>query len=86
MPTTVRAEDRVKRWLATGFVGVLDRTFGRGDDFNAIWNIARARDRAWTTAQTLQTIQGVPFLKQQFLLGLGRMVGFAGRGLVIPTA
>ena len=84
--TLQATEDRVKHWFDTGFVGDVDRAFGHVDDAIAMWDVARARDQAWTTAETLQEIAGVPILKKEFLDGLGHMVGFAGRGLVIADA
>ena len=46
---------------------------------------ARARDNAWMTAQTIQALQDRPFLLKQFMAGLARNVGFAGRGLLVRT-
>jgi hypothetical protein len=82
----VATEQRVKHWFATGFVAVIDRVFGRLDDVLAMWNVERARDQAWTTAETLVRLADTPELRSQYLGALEDMVGFAGRGLLIPTA
>lgn len=78
------AEKDVKRWFATGFVGVLDHAFGRVDDVIAIWSVESARDHAWIAGETLVALQDFPSLREEYLLALGRMVGFAGRGLLLP--
>ena len=83
--TLERVEDEVKERLATGLVAVADEALGRVDDVVAMWSVARARDAAWTHAQTLSTLKAVPVVADRFLLALGRMVGLAGRGLLIPT-
>ena len=82
----VATEQRVKHWFATGFVAVVDRVFGRLDDVLAMWSVERARDQAWTTAETLVELAGAPSLRSEYLAALERLVGFAGRGLLIPTA
>jgi hypothetical protein len=81
-----RVQDEIKERFTTGVVKDIDRTFGRVDDMVANWSVGRARDNAWTQAQTLAALEGVPFLRKQFLLALGRNVGFAGRALLVPTA
>jgi len=84
--TLIATEARVKHWFATGFVAVVDRVFGRLDDVLAMWSVERARDQAWTAAETLAELAGAPLLRSQYLAKLEEMVGFAGRGLLIPTA
>ncbi|MBA2419822.1 MAG: hypothetical protein H0V57_01685 [Thermoleophilaceae bacterium] len=76
-------EEEVKQWFATGFVGKLDHTFGRVDDVIAMWSVARARDQSWTNAEILSAL-GDGFLRDQFLLAHGRLVGAYGRGLLLP--
>ena len=82
----VETEERVKHWYATGFVGVIDQSFGRLDDVLAMWSVERARDQAWTAGETLEALAGIPWLRDRYRESLGRIVGFAGRGLLIPTA
>ncbi len=77
--------ERVKVWLATGMLGVLDRAFGRLDDVVAIFSVARARDTAWAHATTLWYMRDEPELTSAYLPALERTVGFAGRGLLAPT-
>jgi hypothetical protein len=80
-----RVQDDVKRRFTTGIVKDVDRSLGRVDDIVANWSVGRARDNAWTQAQTLAAIDHIPFLRKQFLLALARNVGFAGRALLLPT-
>jgi hypothetical protein len=81
-----RTEAEVKRMFARGWVGEIDRAFGRLDDVLAMWSVARARDQAWTAGETLEELARVPPLRESYLTALGRWVGFAGRGLLVPTA
>ena len=85
-PLLEAAEQRVKRWFATDFVGVVDVALGDVDDHIAMWNVGRARDAAWVQALTLWTLRGLPDLQRSYLETLDHVVGFAGRGLLVPIA
>lgn len=78
-------QERVKPWLASGLLGVLDRVLGRLDDIVAGFSVARARDAAWVHSEALWSIRDDPDLSPAYLRALDRMVGFAGRGLLAPT-
>jgi hypothetical protein len=78
------AEERVKPQLLTGFLGLVDRRLGAADDVVALWNVARARDAAWSNARTLWALRGAPELAREFVLTLDRSTGLAGRGLLRP--
>jgi hypothetical protein len=80
-----RVQDEIKERFTTGIVKDIDTTFGRVDDMVANWSVGRARDNAWTQAQTLAALQRLPALRKQFELALARNVGFAGRALLMPT-
>jgi hypothetical protein len=79
-----RVQDEIKERFTTGVIKDIDKAGGRVDDMFANWSVARARDNAWTQAQILDAIGGNEFLRKQFLLALGRNVGFAGRALLTP--
>ncbi len=49
------------------------------------WNIDKARDVSWVTAQTLWAIRGKTVLRDRFLDGLGHTVGMSSRALLVPT-
>ena len=78
------AEERVKPELLTGFLGVADRWLGAADDVVALWNVARARDAAWSNARTLWALRRSPELAREFVSTLDRSTGLAGRGLLRP--
>ncbi len=78
-------EHEVKAWFATGFAGIVDVALGNVDDRIAMWDVARARDAAWVQAQTLWALRALPALERRFLNTLDRVVGFAGRGLLVPV-
>jgi hypothetical protein len=79
-----KTEARVKSRFITGDLAEVDGALGHLDDCVAMWSVARAREAAWTNAQALWALRGVPQLRARFLLTLDRMVGFAGRGLLCP--
>jgi Family of unknown function (DUF5995) len=79
-------EQRVKAQFATGLVGVVDVAFGDVDDRIAMWNVGRARDAAWVQALTLWTLRVIPPLQRDAIDTLDHVVGFAGRGLLIPVS
>lgn len=78
-------QERVKQSLATGLLGTLDRAFGRLDDVVASFAVVRARDAAWAHGKTLWHVRDERELTLSYLEALERTVGFAGRGLVVPT-
>lgn len=78
-------QERVKPWLLSGLLGVIDRAFGRLDDVVAGFSVARARDAAWVHAKALWSMGDDHELSVAYLRTLDRMVGFAGRGLLVPT-
>ena len=81
-----KTESRVKTEFATGLVGWADETLGELDDVLAMWNVRKARAAAWTNAETLWALRGLPLTAGRFALTLDRTVGFAGRGLLRPLA
>jgi hypothetical protein len=80
-----RVEDEVKSRFETELLEVADDALGRLDDVIAMWSVARARDAAWTHAEVLWSLRPLPALTAEYTLSLGRIVGLAGRGLLVPT-
>lgn len=83
-----QVEQKIKRSYVTGWLGAVDRLLHRVhriDDVVAMWDVARARDAAWTNAQALWALHGDPALESEFLGTLDRMVGLASRGFLIPA-
>jgi hypothetical protein len=80
-----RVEEEVKSRFETELLEVADDALGRLDDVIAMWSVARARDAAWTHAEVLWSLRPLPDLTAAYTLSLGRIVGLAGRGLLVPT-
>jgi Family of unknown function (DUF5995) len=80
-----RVQDKIKDRFTTGVIKDIDKAGGRVDDMLASWSVSRARDNAWMQAQTLHALGSNALLRKQFLLALGRNVGFAGRALLTRT-
>jgi hypothetical protein len=81
-------EARVKASYVTGTFAFVDRIvhrFNRLDDVVAMWNIRRARDAAWVNGESLWALKADASLCAEFVATLDRMVGFAGRGLLVPA-
>ena len=82
-----KVESRVKQSYLSSWTKLADRLLHRAghvDDVVAMWDVARARDAAWTNGMALWHLRDEPDLAAQFLLTLDRMVGLAGRGLLEP--
>ena len=78
-----QVEERIKGEFLTGDLKLADDALGRLDDVLAMWSVARARDAAWTWAETLTQLPKP--LRKPFLDTLASKVGFAGRGLLVPV-
>jgi uncharacterized protein DUF5995 len=81
-------ETKVKAQYLTGWLSRLDRLvhrIHRLDDVVAMWNVEHARDAAWANGLALWQLRTQPELESRFLLALDRMVGLAGRGMLVPT-
>jgi len=50
------------------------------------WDINKARDLAWVTAETIWELGRTSFLRDRFLDGLGHTVGMTSRALLTPTS
>ena len=73
----------VKAWFLTGALAELDEAGGRVDDALSMWCIAGARAMAWTNAQALWAFEDDPLLRRAYLAAMERMVGLAGRGMLV---
>lgn len=76
------AQEKVEPWFKKGFLGVIDRVFGRADEAVEMWSMERARENAWVQTEALWLLRTHEQLTARFLLALDRTVGFAGRGLL----
>jgi hypothetical protein len=78
-------EAQVKQLYVTGLAGELLEHFDGVDDVIAMWSVRAARDAAWTNAEALWSLRRHSTLEDAYLDALDGMVGFAGRGLLVPT-
>jgi len=81
-----RTTDQVKEWLLSGALADLDGAFGDVDDAVAMFSLQRARQAAWTNGQVLWELRENEPLTVAYVGMLDRLAGFAGRGLLMPTA
>jgi hypothetical protein len=68
--------------LATGVLGGLAEDTGKVGQLLAIWDVAAARDVAWTFAGYLQDLPEAA--RPAALLVQDKLTGLAGRGLLLP--
>jgi hypothetical protein len=83
--TIATTERRVKQEFLTGMVRVADEVLGHVDDVIAMWSISEARSAAWTNAEALWALRDHPDLTAAIEDALDGTVGFASRGLLVPT-
>ena len=81
-----RVEEVAKAELVAGALRDFDVALGDVDDVLALWKLERAREAAWTNAEAIWSLRGLPRLRAEFEGTLDRFVGFAGRGLLRPIA
>lgn len=81
-----RVEAEVKTEFTVGLVGAIDRVGGSVDDAVAMWKVRAARKAAWTNAQVLWGLRGLPRLRDRFFDRLDGLVGMTGRGLLLPRS
>jgi Family of unknown function (DUF5995) len=70
------------RFLATGILGEAAQDTGKIGRLLAIWDVAVARDAAWTFADYLRGLP--PAARPQALTIQDQATGLAGRGLLLP--
>jgi uncharacterized protein DUF5995 len=78
-----RVEQEVKTEFTVGVVGAVDRLGGPVDDALAMWKVREARSAAWTHAQVLWGLRGLPRVRDRFFTKLDGLVGMTGRGLLL---
>jgi hypothetical protein len=79
-----RVEASLRSVLSTGLVGAIDVALGDLDSILVMWNVRKAREAAWTNGEVVWHLREAPDLRRDFLARLDHMVGFAGRGLLVP--
>lgn len=78
-----RTQPAVKHALLTGAFAAVDGALGEHDDRAEVWGIARAREFAWASGQTLWALRGTP-VEATFTGSLDRIVGMSSKLLLTP--
>ncbi len=80
-----KAEKQTKAWMMTGLLKELDLVFNPVDDVVAVWNVQKARDAAWVSAEVIWSLRALSPLRKDYEEMNDRAVGFAGRALLTPV-
>jgi len=64
---------------------VVDDRIGPVVHLVSAWDIEKAREVAWVTAETIWALRNTDFLLGRFLTGVGDTVGMTSRALLTPT-
>ncbi|MDQ6651015.1 MAG: DUF5995 family protein [Actinomycetota bacterium] len=78
-------EEQVRQSFEAGIVRAVDQQLSPLETVVANWSITAARDAAWTNSQAIWALRHLPGLRADYVDGLDRLVGLAGRGLLVPT-
>jgi hypothetical protein len=78
-------EGEVRRTFLAEVGRELDDRVGPVVHLASSWNIVKAREVAWVTAETIWELRRTEFLLGRFLSGLGHTVGMASRALLTPV-
>ena len=79
-----RVEAELRPLVSTGVISDIDLALGDLDTVLAMWKVRNAREAAWTNGEVVWHLRGIPRLRREYLGRLDHMVGFAGRGLLVP--
>ena len=78
-------EPAIRTSFETGLLQTADHAVPGLQDVVANFDMVKARETAWANAETLWALQRTsPALQSVFEQGLDHLVGFAGRGLLVP--
>jgi hypothetical protein len=80
-----QVEPAIRQSLSDALLSAADRALPGLQDAVANFKVVNARETAWRNGETLWALRRVaPTLERDFLDGLDHLVGFAGRGLLVP--
>jgi hypothetical protein len=80
-----QVESPIRRSFLDSLGRDLDDRVGPVVHLVSTWNIDKARDLAWITAETIWELRRTRFLGGRFLEGLGHTVGMTTRALLTPV-
>lgn len=78
-------ESSIRRSFLDGLERQADDRLGPVVHLLSSWDIDKARDLAWITAETIWALRGASFLRDRFLDGLSHTVEMTSRALLAPT-
>ncbi len=79
-------ESGIRRGFLTRVGQLVDDEVGPLVHLVSSWNIDKARDLAWVSAETLWATRDLDFLSTRFVAALGHTVGMTSRYLLTPLA
>jgi hypothetical protein len=77
--------DLAKQTLMVRLLGDALPPVSHLEDLLGAWNIAAAREAAWTNAEVLSELRGAPALYARWLDGLDGITSVAGKGLLVAA-
>ena len=77
--------DTARQELMVRLLGDALPPFSHVEDTLAAWNVAAAREAAWTNAEVLWSLRSVPSLSGRYLEGLDGFTALAGKTLMVPV-
>lgn len=81
-----QVEAPIRQSFLDGLEREVDNEVGPVVHLISTWDIDKAREIAWVTAETLWELRGVDFLRDRFLDGLADTVAMATRALLTPIS
>lgn len=81
-----QVESEIRRSFLSDIGQAVDDRVGPVVHLVSAWNIDKARDLTWVTAQTMWALRDTRFLGRRHREGLAHTVGLATRVLLTPTA
>jgi Family of unknown function (DUF5995) len=77
--------DTAKQTLMVRLLGDALPPVSHLEDLLGAWNIAAAREAAWTNSEVLWQLRGAPALYERWLEGLDGITSVAGKGLLVAV-
>ena len=78
-------ESGIRRSFLSGVGREVDDRVGTVVHLVSAWNIEKARDLSWVSAETMWALRGTRLLGARFLAALGHTVGLGSRTLLAPV-
>jgi hypothetical protein len=76
-------EGQIKRWFETGVIADSADSMDKVEEALEFWSLCEARNIAWANAKILWRLDAEGHLRDAYLAVLQRLVGLAGRGILL---